>query len=822
MGEDLAFGAMLRRYRLAASLSQAVLAERAHVSTNAIAALERGRRGVPRPSTVLFLADALGLGPAERVALIDAAGAQRSDVSPPTDGPLPPLPTPLTSFVGRDQELADVRQSLARTRLLTLTGVGGIGKTRLALEAARQAQGDVAFVELAAVASVAAMPHAVASALGVREQPQRLIIDTLAAALRPRLLLLVLDNCEHLVASCAELVDALLRACPGLRVLATSREPLAIGGEVVWHVPSLSLPKPRVQPTVAQVGASEAVQLFVERAQTLVRSFSLTENNARAVNDICGKLDGIPLAIELAAAWVPALAPGQIAARLDDRFRLLGRAKSRNAPVRHQTLRAAIDWSYDLLSAAEQRVLTQLSVFAGGWTLEAAEAVCDCGHEWPGAQPPDVLDVLSGLVDKSLALAESGADGARYRLLETIREYAIERLAGLSGGEAARERHRDWYLTLGQHALSSYWWGRDLLAWLERLERERANFRSALRFSLERGEAEAGFRLAAGNWVLWGFRGPWQEGRDWIERLLALPDASGTFAARADALTVIGQLAFQQGDYAGAQVHLNQAVDLQRHVGDTRGLVMAVTHAGIAARGRGRYAEARALHEEGVRLSRAAGNKSYEGVSLSALAHAAYLECDYERAQILAEQGLANLSAGERGGRSNVDTNIPLYVLGRVALCTEDYASARLWLEEAVSMWRATGDMRSAPGALVGLSCVALAQGEKEEACQLLAESLALSEEGSWRMATLYALEGAAILAAAEEQPHQALRLAGAASSLRSAWEYPLPPAEDAVLRRWLDPVRRLLGRDLCASTWLAGKNLSAAEALECARAVVR
>jgi tetratricopeptide (TPR) repeat protein len=320
--------------------------------------------------------------------------------------------------------------------------------------------------------------------------------------------------------------------------------------------------------------------------------------------------------------------------------------------------------------------------------------------------------------------------------------------------------------------------------------------------------------------VLWGFRGPWQEGTHWIEHLLALPYASETLAARADALTVVGQLAFQQGDYAGAQAYLTEAVDLQRQAGDARGLAMAVTHAGIAARGRGRYAEARTLHEEGVRLSRVAGNKSYEGVSLSALAHSAYLECDYERAHLLAEQGLAILNAGERGGRSNVDTNIPLYVLGRVALCTEDYASARLWLEKAVTLWRATGDMRSAPGALVGLSCVALAEGDKEEARQLLAESLTLCEEGSWRMATLYALEGAAILAAAEEQPQQALRLAGAASSLRSAWEYPLPPAEDAVLRRWLDPVRRLL-EDFCASTWLAGKNLSTAEALECARAVM-
>lgn len=226
-------------------------------------------------------------------------------------------------------------------------------------------------------------------------------------------------------------------------------------------------------------------------------------------------MDGIPLAIELAAAWVRTLTPEQIAARLDDRFRLLARARSRTAAARHQTLRAAIDWSYDLLDLTERRLLAQLSVFAGGWLLEAAEAVCGSDAEESGAQDPDVVEVLGGLVDKSLVLAEPGPGGMRYRILETIREYAMERLASTASGDATRERHRDWYLALGQHALASYWWGTDLLAWLDRFERERANFRIALTFSLERGEADAGLRLAAGNWVLWGFRGPWQEGRDW-------------------------------------------------------------------------------------------------------------------------------------------------------------------------------------------------------------------------------------------------------------------------------------------------------------------
>lgn len=821
MTEDVAFGALLRRFRLIASLSQAALAERAHLSTNAIAALERGRRGVPRPATVLLLADALRLGPVERAALIDTAGAQRAGAAPPTDSAFPQVPTPLTSFVGRDQELAGVQQLLAATRLVTLTGFGGIGKTRLALEAARNVTGDVAFVELAAVATGSALPHAVASGLGVREQPGRPITDTLAAALRARPLLLVLDNCEHLVASCAQLADELLHACPDLNLLATSREPLGIGGEVVWQVPPLSLPEPHSQPTVAQVGASEAVRLFVERGRMLVHSFSLSENNARAIKDICRKLDGIPLAIELAAAWLPTLTPDQIAARLDDRFRLLGRPGSRTAEARHQTLRAVIDWSYDLLDRAEQRLLAQLSVFAGGWLLDAAEAVCGASGQETGGQHPDMVEVLHGLVNKSLVLADPGPDGMRYRMLETIREYAADRRATHSGGDGTLERHRDWYLALGQRALASYWWGTDLLGWLERLERDRANFRAALTFSADRGDAEAGLRLAAGNWVLWGFRGPWQEGRDWIDRILALPNASTPSAARADALTVLGQLAFQQGDYSSAQVYLDEAVSLQRCVRDARGLAMAVCHAGITARGRGRYAEARALHEESLKLSRAAGNRSYEGVNLSALAHAVYLDCDYDRARVLAEQSLAILSSDERGGRGNVDTNIALYVLGRAALCNKDYTSARGWLEEDIALWRTTGDIRCAPGALVALSCVALAEGDAEEARQLLCESLALCERGSWRMATVYALEGAAVLAAADEQPEQALRLAGAARSLRAAWDYPLPPAEEVVLDRWLAPIPPSAGAGACATLSSPREDLSAAEAVDCARAVV-
>ena len=452
MSEIQAFGALLRRYRLAASLSQSVLAERAHVSINAIAALERGRRSAPRPSTVLLLADALGLASGERAALVAAAGGRLS-ASNRRERTLTNLPISLTSFVGRQQEVADVQQLLATARLLTLCGAGGIGKTRLALEAVREADGDVAFVELASVTDRAALPHAIASILGVREQPQRPLLQTLMTALRPRHLLLVLDNCEHLVSACAELAEALLRSCAHLRILATTREPLGIGGEVVWQVPPLTLPDLGAQPTIAQVTESEAVQLFIDRAQSRVRGFSMTPGTARAVADVCVQVDGIPLAIELAAARVKVLTPEQMAARLSDRFRLLSGGNDRHAPARHQTLRAAVDWSFDLLSVAEQHVLAQLAVFAGGWTLEAAEAVCTCPDDGTGIPAATVLDVLSGLVDKSLVLAEPGAHGVRYRFLETIRQYASERMEVLPEADAIRRRHRTWHVEFANKAL---------------------------------------------------------------------------------------------------------------------------------------------------------------------------------------------------------------------------------------------------------------------------------------------------------------------------------------------------------------------------------
>ena len=409
------------------------------------------------------------------------------------------LPTSLSSFVGRERELADVQARLAGARLLTLTGVGGCGKTRLALEVARAVLDRYAdgvwLVELAELANAALVPQTVAAVFNLREMVGQPITTALATILRGRSLLLVIDNCEHLIDGCAQLVDALLCACPELRVLATSREALGITGEIGWRVPSLPVPDPQQLPPFSELQQNPAVRLFVERAAAVQPQFGLTERNAAAVAQVCQHLDGLPLALELAAARIEALTVDQLAARLDQRFRLLT-GGNRTALPRQQTLHATLDWSYDLLSEPEPRLFNRLSVFAGGWTLEAAEAVC-AGE---GSEPEDVLDLLLRLVRKSLVIAEESGEGAaRYRLLETLRQYAHERLMAAGETETVRRRHASYYLMLVDDGEPSMWEQMWLRRWLTELD----NLRATMRWLNESNAVEDAVRLGGRLWPMW-------------------------------------------------------------------------------------------------------------------------------------------------------------------------------------------------------------------------------------------------------------------------------------------------------------------------------
>ena len=422
------------------------------------------------------------------------------------------LPRQLTSFIGREREMAEVRRLLSTTRLLTLTGSGGCGKTRLALQVAADlveafAEG-VWFVDLAPLSDPALVPQTVAATLRVREEPGRPILITLSEYLQPRHLLLVLDNCEHLVGACAELAQALLRACPHLQILATSREPLRIGGETTWRVPSLSLPDLLRLPLVESLAEYEAVRLFTDRAEVVLPGFLVTDQNALAVAQVCHRLDGIPLAIELAATRVKVLPVHQIAARLDDRFRLLT-GGSRTALPRQQTLRAVMDWSYILLSEKERTLLRRLSVFAGGWTLDAAEAVCSGNR----IETVEVLDLLAQLVDRSLVAVDREDAEARYRLLDTVRQYAREKLQDSGEETEVHGRHREWFLDLAERTEPELL-GPEQGVWLARLEAEHDNLRAALTWSQQEEEGgEAGLRLAGALGRFWWMRGHLTEGR---------------------------------------------------------------------------------------------------------------------------------------------------------------------------------------------------------------------------------------------------------------------------------------------------------------------
>jgi len=494
-GAHQAVGDLIRRYREIAGLSQEALAERAGLSPRGLLYLERGLRR-PYPATLRQLADALSLSAAEREALMlanqhggaappateDAAepaavGQAAAPAATPATGPLHNLPASLSSFVGREHDQARVHDLLTSHRLVTLVGTGGVGKTRLALAVAQGIVGNhpdgVWLVELAPLADPGLAPGVVAQVLGLYEAPGRSILETLCDYCSGRRMVLVLDNCEHLLAVCAQLSGALLRAAPELRILATSREPLRVTGEQCYRVPSLSAPDPRRLPAGELIGAYEAVRLFVQRAQEQRPDFALDERNTRAVAEVCARLDGIPLAIELAAARTGGLGVEAIAARLDDRFRLLT-GGARGALPRQRTLQATLDWSYDLLGGSEQSMLHRLAVFAGGWTLGAAEAVC-AGE---GIEEREVLDLLGGLVGKSLVQVQEAGGEARYGLLETVRQYAGERLAA-GGADLPRDRHLRWCLALAEEAEPELK-GREQERWLARLEAEHDNLRAAL------------------------------------------------------------------------------------------------------------------------------------------------------------------------------------------------------------------------------------------------------------------------------------------------------------------------------------------------------
>jgi len=718
----------------------------------------------------------------------------------------------LNAFVGRERELGELRRLVRGARALTLSGTGGIGKTRLAVRLTAELAGGFSdgahLVELADLRQPELVVTRIAAAVGVIEEPGRALLATLADALRPRRILIVLDNCEHLILECAQVCHRLLASSPGLVVITTSREPLRVAAETVWQVPPLSVP-PADSPGV-ELARSDALRLFADRAAAVQPGFALTPANTPAVAEICRALDGLPLAIELAAAWVRALTPEQIAARLADRFRLLSSGE-RTAPQRHRTLRAAIDWSHELLSPSERVLLRRLSVFAS-WPLEMAEEVCAVRLGSEELAPREILDLLTGLADKSLVVAETDARGAaRYRMLDTIRDYAAARLAEAGESELLRARFRDYgvremeQLALAGMALVPASWSARVDTF-RRFEADTANVRQILGDCLADGDAQIGLRVCAATRPVWIVLGSFAEGAGWIDAFLNLDTSRLPDGVLGPALVSRAQLALAT-DPAQAGQHAKAGLELCRSPGSEFWAASALNLLAEAALHAGQADEAAARADEAMTVSRGAGDRFNEAYAAGTLGTLAAYRGDLDQARRHGETALAIArEIDQLWGAARA-----LLGLGDLARLTSDRGLARQYYEDALVILREVDAKPDMARCLAGLGRMAISQGELAPAAAYLSESVELSRSTGSRIGVIRGLESFATLAAAQADPELAVRLSGAAAALRRAAL--LPEASPARTKRVLDAAAPL-GDQAIAALLAAGAELTDEEAI--------
>ena len=689
------------------------------------------------------------------------------------------LPVLLTSFIGREDEIEAVKQLLRHERMVTLVGAGGSGKTRLALQVAAEVlevfPEGVWFIDLAPLSDPAFVPQTVATALNIHEESGRTIQETLVEHLRAQRVLLILDNCEHLVQACASLAESLLFKCPGLKVLATSREALGIPGEHLLPVPTLSLPPlDLLQGNLAEnlpvIQSSEALRLFEERAASVQPGFRLTGANVLAAAQVCQRLDGIPLAIELAAARIRILSPEQILDRLDDRFHLLT-GGSRTALPRQQTLQALVEWSHDLLSDPEKVLFRRLSVFTGGWRLEAAEAVCEGGEIAHSA----VLDLLTHLADKSLVLAEPAGAGMRYRMLETIREYAQE--GSLVSGEVEnlRRRHLGFYASLVQNSLKGLT-GPDPSTWFKLLDSEKDNLYEALSWAIQSNEqdGDAAGDMAGNLWMWWLERGMLSEGRQWYQKVLEKCQKRGS--PRAKVLLGMATLAWTQGDTQEVSKSLDESLAILRVLEkpDLPDLAQATHIQGHIALDKGNYPEADQAFQESLDLYRELDDPYWEGTLVSDLGMLAYHQRDYATARRFQEQSLAMFQ--DLG--NNEITSQTLHRIGEIARLEGDYARAEECYETCLQNYQKLGMKLEIASNLHKLGYIAQYLGDYPKAHARFAESLLIQREVGNKQGIAECLAGLAGLAAVQGQPMRALHLYAAAQAVLDASKVPLAPAD--------------------------------------------
>lgn len=736
------FGALLRVFRQREGMTQEDLVERAGLSVRAVSDLERGIKHWPQRQTVELLEDALRLAPPERTEL-EGSIRRRRHVPPVGSSPFAPIPRPLTSLIGRERDVAEAVHRLrwGGVRLLTLTRPGGVGKTRLAIEVAslfsRSFQGDVAYVSLSALRHPGLVGLTIMSALGVQESVGRTPLELLVDSLKSREVFLVLDNFEQ-VMDAADLLAELLAACPQLRMVVTSRVSLRLRGESRLEILPLEMP-PRNDLNREMAASYPAMELFVERARAVKRDFSQHDHNLDGVLEICRRLDGLPLAIELAAARIVALPLPELLMRLEGRLRLLSEGP-RDLPDRQRSMRATIAWSYDLLDQPARELLRRLSVFAGGWVLEAAAAVCG------STEDSDLLPTLETLVESSLVMVEidEKAVMGRYRMLETVREYASELLESSGEATQVRARHAAYLAALAQEA-EDQMRGPDQIAWLARLEAELANLRVALAWAIEIGDSALVLRIAGPLYRFWYMHGHITEGRAWLDAALTL-DQSGDKSVRANALHCGGMLAWQQAEYARATTLHQEALVLRREVGDREGEAGSLGNLGLIAWKQGDYGLAARLEEEAVQVSREIGYKRGITTWLTNLGAVAHTQGDFQRARQLYEEAL--LLKRELGDRQTIA--VSLDNLGLVALFQGDYTRARAMSEEGLALRRELGDQRGIACSLNNLGAIVRDQGENERAGVPFRESMRLSLDLGEKRLVLETLEEFAGMVAAQ------------------------------------------------------------------------
>ena len=775
-------------------MSQEALSEIAGLSRRGIADLERGARRSPYPDTVRRLADALGLAPVERQALVDASRPRLSPGSRRYSLAVEPTP-----IVGRSLELDQLEELAAGSRLLTLTGMGGIGKTRLAIELAHRVESHhpdgACVIDLAPVRRIDEVEVALARGLGVALGRDMGVADSVQKFLEPKRMLLVLDNCEHVAAGCAELAHVLLRASPGLAVIATSREALQVPGERVWLVPPLAI--------------DEAVALFVRRAQAAGAASPRTSHELGMVVQITERLEGIPLAIELAVAWVPALGIAEVERRLSDRLGFLSRAGRLQGP-RHRTLRAALDWSWELLAPAEQLLFPRLAVFAGGWTVQAAEQVCSGA----GLSPAEVVEGLAGLVEKSLVSTTETGVQRRFRLLDTVREYAFARLKESGDTETTVARHARYFQHLADEGAVSRL-GLPYPADAARVSREHANLTTALNGHLNRGEFEAGVALCLALGGFWLAQGFLREGQDWLSQFLEHaqklpPDALGS------GWHTWGRLAEYSGDLDLAADLFERSLTVSRASADRVGSARALCGLGDVAIHHGLLDEAHARYVQALSLTKDDGTGPEHAQSLLSLARVDSARGRLEESCEWLEKGLeVQRRAGDAWGVAYA-----LNELGQQARRAGQLTRAQSLLEECHVLWRQTGTRMGERAAVMNLALVVLELGRIVRATELAHESLVLSEalDDDASAAAVRCVEIAALVLEARGSTLTAVSLLAAATLRRERLGAPRPAAEESELAPVLARTRTALGAERFDAARTRGLELAMTDALKLAR----